>query len=339
MFKYFIQMLFGKLKFSFFISIIVIIVTLPFSGNYISILDYIIICFIVAFIYSIIEGIHFYIKNKSYKIEHDYLRELPRDYSPSMVSFLTNMKIENKKDILADLIFLEQLKIIKINDDKSIEIQNDNPNWKTYEKHLEYLLDVMKNINNLTIETIINKKDIYNNYKNFIVDDLKACDLLSPYSVNKLNVVIIFILFIIIRLISVINMSSILSFLNNIPTGEVSEQDAMEVFLGFSQKARSYQNSFNILITSIIALIAMFKIIPFIKTMTNSNYMRSNQGKKDVSLWLSYYKFIKDFSIMEERNLEEKSLWGYYFAYGLALGINTSVIKKYKLEYEKYIIK
>ena len=42
---------------------------------------------------------------------------------------------------------------------------------------------------------------------------------------------------------------------------------------------------------------------------------------------------------MNERNLEEKNLWGYYFAYGLALGINTKVIKKFDLGYERYIIK
>ena len=59
MIKYFFQTLFQKLKLSFLISIIVIIITLPFNMSYLSILEYIILCFIVVFCYSIIEGINF----------------------------------------------------------------------------------------------------------------------------------------------------------------------------------------------------------------------------------------------------------------------------------------
>lgn len=74
-------------------------------------------------------------------------------------------------------------------------------------------------------------------------------------------------------------------------------------------------------------------------SVIGKNYSRTKKGKEDVALWLSYYRFIKDFSIMDERNLEEKKLWGYYFAYGLALGINAKVIRKFRLGNEEYIIK
>ena len=47
--------------------------------------------------------------------------------------------------------------------------------------------------------------------------------------------------------------------------------------------------------------------------VNNANYQRTKQGRIDTALWFSYYKFIKDFSIMNERNLEEKNLWGVLF--------------------------
>lgn len=339
MIKYFFQTLFQKLKLSFLISIIVIIITLPFNMSYLSILEYIILCFIVAFCYSIIEGIYFYIKNKSYKVEYDYLRQLPRDYSPSMVSFLMNMKIEYKKDLLADLIFLEQLGIIKINDDESINIMGSK-DWNKYESHLEYLVNEMKNMINLTINSVINNKSMYASYRRFIINDLKVCGLLDNYSVNVLNIIIIFVIFIALRIFMSVGMLSMFNFFqNNFIEGEVSNMEALNLFVSFSNMAHNFQKMFSIFPAIIFIMVALIYLLPIIKRITGSDYMRSKQGKKDVSMWLSYYRFIKDFSIMDERELEEKNLWGYYFAYGLALGINTTVIKKFNLGYERYIIK
>lgn len=97
-----------------------------------------------------------------------------------------------------------------------------------------------------------------------------------------------------------------------------------------------------VLVVAFIAIFAFFTcwLIGFMDQESHKNgFVRTKTGKKDVSLWLQYYNFIKDFSIMKERNFEEKNLWGYYFAYGLAVGINIKVIKRFKLEYERYIIK
>ncbi len=339
MIKYFFETLFQKLKLSVLITIIVIITTFPFDMGSLSILEYLLTCFLVVFIYSIIEGIYFYIKNKSYKSNIDYLRELPRDYSPSMVSFLMNMKIEYKKDLLADLIYLEQLGIIKILDDETINIMSDK-NWNAYESHLKYLVDEMKKINNLNIHAIIDNKNIYSSYRYYIINDLKSCNLLDNYSVNVLNIIIIFVIFIALRIFVMYGFGSLFTSINSLfNKAEVSNEEVLNAFVNFSNAAANFQKMYSFFPVIIVIMFALVKVIPFVKRITGTDYMRSKQGKKDVSLWLSYYKFIKDFSIMNERNLEEKNLWGYYFAYGLALGINTKVIKKFDLGYERYIIK
>ena len=339
MIKYFFETLFQKLKLSVLITIIVIITTFPFDMGSLSILEYLLTCFLVVFIYSIIEGIYFYIKNKSYKSNIDYLRELPRDYSPSMVSFLMNMKIEYKKDLLADLIYLEQLGIIKILDDETINIMSDK-NWNAYESHLKYLVEEMKKINNLNINAIIDNKNIYSSYRYYIINDLKSCNLLDNYSVNVLNIIIIFVIFIALRIFVMYGFGSLFTSINSLfNKAEVSNEEVLNAFVNFSNAAANFQKMYSFFPVIIVIMFALVKVIPFVKRITGTDYMRSKQGKKDVSLWLSYYKFIKDFSIMNERNLEEKNLWGYYFAYGLALGINTKVIKKFDLGYERYIIK
>ena len=339
MIKYFFETLFQKLKLSVLITIIVIITTFPFDMGSLSILEYLLTCFLVVFIYSIIEGIYFYIKNKSYKSNIDYLRELPRDYSPSMVSFLMNMKIEYKKDLLADLIYLEQLGIIKILDDETINIMSDK-NWNAYESHLKYLVEEMKKINNLNINAIIDNKNIYSSYRYYIINDSKSCNLLDNYSVNVLNIIIIFVIFIALRIFVMYGFGSLFTSINSLfNKAEVSNEEVLNAFVNFSNAAANFQKMYSFFPVIIVIMFALVKVIPFVKRITGTDYMRSKQGKKDVSLWLSYYKFIKDFSIMNERNLEEKNLWGYYFAYGLALGINTKVIKKFDLGYERYIIK
>ena len=339
MIRYFFETLFQKLKLSVLITIIVIITTFPFDMGSLSILEYLLTCFLVVFIYSIIEGIYFYIKNKSYKSNIDYLRELPRDYSPSMVSFLMNMKIEYKKDLLADLIYLEQLGIIKILDDETINIISDK-NWNAYESHLKYLVEEMKKINNLNINAIINNKNIYSSYRYCIIEDLKVCNLLDNYSVNILNIVILFAIFIFFRFFAVFGMDLMINNIKNAFSGnEMSNEEAIGIVLKFANMAQGLQKMYSLFPVIIVTVFGLIKVIPFVKRITGTDYMRSKQGKKDVSMWLSYYKFIKDFSIMNERNLEEKNLWGYYFAYRLAPGINTKVIKKFDLGYERYIIK
>lgn len=90
--------------------------------------------------YIIIEPIYFYLKNKSYKSKINYFRDAPANYSPSVVSFLFNLKIEYKKDVLANLMFLEQKGILMLEDDKIHIIKSDYI-WQDYEEHLKYLIE------------------------------------------------------------------------------------------------------------------------------------------------------------------------------------------------------
>ncbi len=276
-----------------------------------SIMQMWIVCIIGWIISIIIYELIFYLKNKSFKFEIDYLRELPRNYSPSMASFLLNLSFECRKDALADLLYLEQRNIIKIENDNII-ILEPNFKWNNDEKHLEFLMHVVafsKNSVNGTLSMLSNNGGLY--FKE------SGC---ASYLDKK--------------------------FARNDITNNRLANDYRKTIISDLKKDKLITNNKVFLILCLISML-LGLINPFIYMyllmitifVNNANYQRTKQGRIDAALWFSYYKFIKDFSIMNERNLEEKKLWGYYFAYGLALGINTKVIKKFDLGYERYIIK
>ena len=276
-----------------------------------SVIQMVIICIIGWIISIIIYELIFYLKNKSFKFEIDYLRELPRNYSPSMASFLLNLSFECRKDALADLLYLEQRNIIKIENDNIIVLE-PNFKWNNNEKHLEFLMNVVtfsKNSVNGTLSMLSDDGGLY------FKEGQRASYLDKKFARNDI-------------------------------TNNRLANDYRKAIISDLKKDKLITNN---KVFSILCLISVLLglINPFIYMyllmitifVNNANYQRTKQGRIDTALWLSYYKFIKDFSIMNERNLEEKNLWGYYFAYGLALGINTKVIKKFDLGYERYIIK
>ena len=294
---------------------------------------------IIVFGYLILENIYFVIKNRSYKSEHNYYRELPRNYSPSIVSFLTNLKVEYRKDVLADLIYLEQKKVLKINQDKTIKILNNDYVFMNDEKHLRYLVNELNLSKNPSIDYLFDNENIYkDNFKKLIINDSFSNGLLTHYSVQKFGTIILLIAFLAIRVFSSLSMFSISSNMNSFfGNPNPSQSDIMDSIIKTKEAIISFSNTIPMLFMAFFVIMILTKILPVIKRFTGTDYMRSNKGKKDMGLWYSYYQFIKDFSVMEEKNLEEKELWGYYFAYGLSLGVNKKVMKKFNLEYENII--
>lgn len=291
------------------------------NGEKVSLKSLFVIYFFVTFVYILIEGLYYLLKNKTYKVKYDYYRQLPRDYSPSIVSFLMNLKLEYKKDILADLIFLEERKIIEIDSNQNIKIVSKNNIWKNYEKHLQFLITKIETINNFKLNKLLDAIDLdfKVQYKNYIINDLNELNLIEGYSSNKLlkKMIGIFLIFV-----------AIICAFNFIFSDNIIIEKVMSVFIFLG-----------IIFGMVLFLIYIVnKLLVIYNRIIGKNFMRSKKGKEDVSLWISYSNFIKNFSIMEERSLEEKELWGYYFAYGLALGINKKTIKKFGLEYEKFII-
>lgn len=339
--KYFFESMFSKFRLCLIVIAIVFVVTGGFSNiKDITNLKYLIFSIIIVIIYLLVEKVYFYIKNRSYKTEYDYYRELPREYSPSIVSFLTNLKVEYKKDLLADLIYLEQKKVLKIDENNNIIILNNDYVFLNGESHLSYLVNEIKLSENCSLDYLLNNKDLREKeFRKLIIQDSFALGLLVKYSMRVFGTIILLVAFFIIRIVSSYSMFSISSTMDGLISNGIGDaNEFINSFINLQNSINNFNEFIPMFSIGLVILVLATKVIPIIRRHNGTDYMRSKQGKKDVGLWLSYSKFIKDFSIMEERSLEEKGLWGYYFSYGLALGINKKTIKKFGLEFEKFII-
>lgn len=337
MIKYFFKNVLEKLKTTLLISIIVFLLTMGMSS--VNNTNYFVFSFIIILVYLILENLYFLIKNRSYKVEHDYYRELPRNYSPSIVSFLTNLKVEYRKDVLADLIYLEQKKILKINQDKTIKILNSDYVFMDDEKHLSYLVNELALSENPSIDYLFeNEKNYKDSFKKLIIEDCFSNGLLTHYSMQKFGFIMLLIVFFAIRIFSSYGIFSIQNHMFNLfNNSNMNQTEIINSFVDIQKSMNTFANVIPMLFMGFFIMMVLTKVLPIIKRINGTDYMRSNQGKKDMGLWYAYYRFLKDFSVMDERKLEEKELWGYYFAYGLSLGINKKVMKKFHLEYENII--
>lgn len=298
--------------------------SMTINGQDYTFLFYFSLCFIITILYFFISSLSFIKKNKTENKREQYLREIPREYSPSMVSVLTNLKLEYAKDVLADLLFLEQKGYVQIEEENhQIILLGKEDSFGTYEGHLVKLLKYIKSKVEITVEEIINVKEHHTfavSYQEAIYMDLIGLDLLKTSSLFIKG-----------------------PFLLIIPC-------ALLVFFFFFlclEGEVDLMNRFGIaFISSLITSLGMGFMIGalsfiffFINWVMGRSYVRTEKGKEEVILWFSYYDFLKDFSALEERDLQEKALWGYYFAYGLSLGLNTKVIEKFSLHNEEKMIR
>lgn len=283
-------------------------------------IHYFVVYFIFTFIYIIVDSIKFYFQNKPNDSNIDYYRELPRNYSPSMVSVLLNLSLEYDKDVLADLLYLEQRKIIIIDSNYKIKIIEINPEFKDNESHLELLYNFIKNHENIKLTEIIKEANLLFKleYKDKIYEDLVKLRLIENNK-EKFSLTPFFIIGVIIFT------ALFIPCLAN-----------ADIFTSLFASAIIAIIAVGLLSTMYAILFLLFLIINHIR---KKNYSRTKKGKKEIAIWIAYYNFLNDFSNFEEKSFEEKYLWGYYFCYGLALGLSLKVIEKFSLKHEIGIIK
>ena len=207
------------------------------------------------------------------------------------------------------------------------------------EKHLRYLVNELNLSKNPSVDYLFDNENYYkDSFKNLIIKDAFSNGLLTNYSMQKFGTIILLIAFFAIRIFSSLSMFSISSNMNSFfGNPNPSQTDILNSIIKTQEAMTKFTNTIPMFFMAFFIIMVLTRVLPIIKRFTGTDYMRSNKGKKDMGLWYSYYRFLKDFSVMEERNLEEKELWGYYFAYGLSLGVNKKVMKKFNLEYENII--
>lgn len=266
------------------------------------------IIFMALFIYFIFIGIAWgsnkakfeYIKKINFSREKEYYREILKKYSPIVLTYIDNFKIEKRKDLISILLVLKLKKKIQIEKNKLIIIDTNVENLTKVEK---YIIDNIQNgklelphfgyINTYVEEEAVNDGLI-----------IKAEYIKEKTAKKKRQLIIMGIIIFIIQIIIIItpfNLSLINFFV-----------------LGIS--------SFGEMIYLLIAIPYYFSYC----YMANNSYKRTSKGK-EINLKLEGLKnYLKEFNNLDDKQQNDLIIWEEYLIYSVMFNLNKSIVEDMK---------
>lgn len=224
----------------------------------------------------------------------NYYRDILPQYSPSVLSFLDNFKLD-KCDIVATLLNLELKEKIKIDEDIYV-IDESDIGLLENEK---YVLDNIKrkNINNIDLKE----------YEEIVIEDCKRYNLIEKqkFTVDDIKKRMLIIEFII---IAVVVLNAILSHFFK---GTI-------IIMGI------------ILFITFLIIIPYFLLSKVVRLVAGNIriYNRTKAGKEINAKMEGLKKFLLDYSKIETREKEEIILWQDYLVYAVMFGINNEIVKE-----------
>ena len=259
--------------------------------------------FIAILLYKVY--IEFYVKarNKFHEISANtnlvtLNREIHADYNPSVVGYLLNQRLK-LQDLSADIMNLFALKLIDI---KQIET-------KKYEITLqkEEYEDIVKESDRYILNYLTNKisKFDFEVWESFVKEDYRSRNFSAPKKYINGDTLLrtMFLMLFIGTIVFTVILKTFVSAFSD------------DTFASFAA---------SLFISAFIA----FVYVAFISARVDSNYdadiYLSKTGQDELKKWLNFKKFITDYTLVKERNVEEIILFEKYIPYAVALGINKN---------------
>lgn len=309
---------FGKNLFiSVFITLIIILINNCCGANISITINgddniYIVYLFGFCLLYTIVSTIIFYKKNKPDKIDIKYFRDHPKGYSPSIVSIIMDLKLDYRKDILADILYLENLKIVEIDYYKNcVRVIS---NYENLKEHLQIICQFLEQNQSLSIKNLLEEFEISQLRFNYEISCMEEAIMLG-YLKKDSKAMNPYRFFLYIYLLY-----AILVLMFAIGSGQnILDYLLLIVILGFM---------FGLICLPLLFLLSLFQRVFF----RNRKYIRTELGKEETKEWLAYYDFLTDFTRMYEKDLKYNELFDYEYAYAVALGINVKLKKSFNIE-------
>ena len=244
-------------------------------------------------------------------VDYDYIRELPGEYSPAIMSELFNNC--GIKDISATILDLVRKKVLVINEEKNyinglfgdkeidVYIISKNESFESsnieLEEHENFLINWF--INKLGTDGKIN---LYNLQEKLSSSDSLASKFRSDLSKWK-------------KLVSKTSMSKYKLLTKGI-------------FIDFSPTIRTLLA----VGVGIIVFIFPFNIIPaIILAFVLFKTRKTIYGNEQYYKWKAFKKYLKDFSMLDGAEVPSLVIWEHYLVYAVSLGVAKTVIKHLKL--------
>ena len=246
-----------------------------------------------------------YSKEKLDKIDfqnNSYYRDIIFKYSPAVLSYIDDFKLE-EKDIVATLMSLELKQKLSMKD--QIKIINDSEeNLDENEKYIfkKYKNNTLKNINMLEFEEKV-------------IKDCLDYNLLEENKDIKKKIIKKVIFSVCIYILIVVGFFNFPTFYNNIPNKNIAILLLPVIFILF-----------------LIMIILPFSTIVYIKSYYRMNkqnpYIRNKKARNINKKLEGLRKYVKDFSQLSESQYNEIILWEDYLIYSVILGQNSKIVKE-----------
>ena len=257
----------------------------------------------VLIILTILIKMYISIKNntliKNSEDQNIYIRDIPSKYSPAIISYLYNQKLENKKDIAATILNLCSKKIVSFEKDENNNI-------------------IFKDLNNTDIYMTNDEKYIYNwitkksdkdfkfiEWQNVVKEEYNTFGFSkkNKLSLEKILYWTYFIAFVLMLVYVVVFRKEIFETLNFIKY----IKPTLVIALGLLIYARAFET---------------IKKVFGIDSDKNSIYTK--KGATEIARWEGFKKYMNDFSLVRYAEIESIVVLQRYLAYSMVLGINKS---------------
>ncbi len=279
-------------------------------------------------------GIYFGIKHakrkkelekRTYNSEEDilYYRDVLKDITPTDMSLLVNLEIEEKKDMAATILDLYSKNLIQIIDNK-IVITNDD---MMREKDLTLVKGIENGINSENIKTWKEKSLNEAINKNLIM---------KKYGKNKLYTQIIILIISVILFFTVPNVINNMfvkeSILDNPVVAEKVENMSDKEFLNSEYFLETVieigKNATGVIILALIFILPIYSLIFIIRYKTLKDKLkRTVHGEELTEKVAAIYKFVHDFTNLNVAAKERIILWKDFLVYAVVLEENEIIVE------------
>lgn len=222
----------------------------------------------------------------------DYYRDIIKGYSPMTLGFIDDFKIE-KKEVVGTLLKLKMTDHIKINDSMEIEIlKNDTDGLSITEKYIMEKILKGEELGNLTRMT---------------GEEAEMLGLVEKTHYDKVRT---------------IQKMALLSFYSGI---------IFFIFVFIASVTTVFEKyKFLASIFGLIVAYPYFRIpylIMYLIHLFRNPWIRTEKGE-EINIKLEGLKnYIKDFSMLNEKELKELKLWDDYLIYSVLFGQNKNIVR------------
>ena len=267
------------------------------------------------------------IQNRKYDSKENiiYYRDIFKGISPTTISLMQNLRIEEEKDLAATIMKLKLNQNILI-EGENIKIISDNmQNLTPSEKRLFYILQNGK----------LSKRQI-DDWKDLSIKEakeqgyIKTQDSAKGLAIKKIILIILFIL-------SCLGLKYIgESFIKSVDEFEkMGFTEGMDIYELI--ESENFDYIFNTSIQGFLVMACLAGVFggpifygAYIKRYTNSNnsLRRTSKGDKLTDEILGMKRFISDFSMLDKADKESIILWDDFLIYAIVLEENKDIVEE-----------